>query len=158
MNRSVLFTLLPLLLVVGPPNFASAEPCGGPGCAIAIGPGVGGAVAAGILLVPMAAESVYLARGERPPVRLPIASFVLVSTMVLPSVLLNLVGERTGEAGYWLGGSALMAVGVAGVVMGILSLVKDEGPVAKAEGRAPRWAVTPMFGEVRGASVAIVGF
>lgn len=158
MRLSVLVLSLAAALSLSAPSSASASECGGPGCVIAVATGVGGGIAAGVLLIPMAVESVYLARGERPPVGYPIASFVLVSTLVLPSVLLNLAGDRTGDAGFWLAGSGLMAVGAAGVVMGIISLAKEEGPLAQAERRAPRWAVTPMFGEVRGASLAIVGF
>lgn len=75
--------------------------CDGPGCAFAIVTGIGGGALAGALLVPVGLESFYLAKGERPPTGVPIASFILVAALILPTAFMWVAGDRTGEPGFF---------------------------------------------------------
>lgn len=155
MRPSVWLPAFALALCLCTPAAASAGDCGGPGCVLALATGAGGGVVAGVLLIPVAVESMYLARGERPPIGFPIFSFVLASSLILPSVLLGLVADRTAQPEFWLASSALIASGTAGIVLGVVSLAHGEGPPV-AEG--PRIALTPMLGPTRGAALTVLGF
>lgn len=158
MKRYVILSLAALLGLQAPCP-ASAD-CGGPGCALAIGTGIGGAVFAGILLVPVSVESYYLARNERPPPAAPIVSFVLVSTLILPTALMWISGDRTGEPGFWAAGVALSAAAAGGLVLGIVSLAKDDQRMSASatSEEGLHWALTPTFGQTRGAALTVVGF
>lgn len=123
MKRHLLLLSLAAALGLPAPSRASAD-CGGPGCALATVTGIGGVALTGFLLVPVSVESYYLTRNLRPPEAAPILSFVLITMLLVPTSLMWVAADRTGEPGFWAAGAALTAAAGGGLLLGIVSLTK----------------------------------